>query len=100
MIYTRKPIYSVGDVVRIVDKPYSDCPFSWVGRMSCHCGKLATITEVLLELEFGKTGEEGYRIDTDDGEFMWCANCFEQVGADIEESDESIDDVLFGGVIV
>ena len=99
MLCTREPIYSVGDTVYIVDKPYSECPFSWVGLMSCYCGKPATITEVLLELEWGETNEEGYRIDTDNGEVVWCANCFEPAGPDIEESHESID-VLLGGVAV
>lgn len=99
MVCTREPIYSVGNIVRIVEKPYSDCPFSWVGAMSAYCGKLATITEVLLELEWGNTNEEGYRIDTDDGEFVWCATCFEPIEADIQESDANLD-VLFGGVAV
>lgn len=97
MVCTREPIYRVGDTVRIVDKPYSDCPFSWVGAMSHYCGYNATIEEVLLELEWGETNEEGYRIDTDNGEFVWCANCFEPAGADIEESDANLE-ILFGGV--
>lgn len=97
MVCTREPIYRVGDTVRIVDKPYADCPFSWVGAMSRYCGHCATIEEVLLELDWGETNEEGYRIDTDDGEFVWCANCFEPIGADIEESDVSLE-VLLGGV--
>lgn len=99
MVCTREPIYRVGDTVRIVDEPYADCPFSWVGAMSDYCGKLATITEVLLELEWGETNEEGYRIDTDDDNFVWCANCFEPIEEDIKESDANLD-VLFGGVAV
>ena len=99
MVCTREPIYSVGDIVRIVEKPYSDCPFSWVRAMNAYCGKLATIEEVLLELDWGDTNEEGYRIDTDEGEFVWCATCFEPVETDIKESDSNLD-VLFGGAAV
>lgn len=51
MVCTREPIYRVGDTVRIVDKPYADCPFSWVDAMSRYCGHCATIEEVLLELD-------------------------------------------------
>lgn len=99
MVCTREPIYRVGDKVRIVDKPYADCPFSWVGAMNRYCGHCATIEEVLLELEWGATNEEGYRIDTDEGEFVWCATCFEPVDEDIEESDVNLE-VLLGGVAV
>ena len=36
--------FFVGDKVRVVDEPYEDCPFTWVGGMTTMCGEIVTIT--------------------------------------------------------
>lgn len=82
---TREPIYKVGDVVQIVDKPYLKCPCTWVRTMDKYCGRIATITEVVLELPWGTAKEEAYRIDVDSRKHAWCANCF-IFEPDLEES--------------
>lgn len=81
-----KPRFQVGDVVRIVDTPYNDCPFSWVEGMDDYCGWEVTIEDVFW-VERHKT--HGYLLDCDDGCCTWCENCFVRE-ADIEESDSDI----------
>ena len=84
------PRFNIGDVVRIVDTPYHDCPFTWIDEMSDYCGEETTITDVYWN-ESSKT--HGYSLDCDDGCCTWCENCFEPE-LDIEESD-SDPNVLF-----
>lgn len=84
------PRFNIGDVVRIVDKPYHDCPFTWIDAMSDYCGEETTITDVYW-FESSKT--HGYSLDCDDGYCTWCENCFEPE-LDIEESD-SDPNILF-----
>lgn len=85
---TREPMpkFQVGDVVRIVDTPYMECPFTWVDEMTEYCGKEATITDVFWT-ERHKT--HGYTLDIEDCYCTWCENCFVQE-ADIEESDSDM----------
>lgn len=75
--------FNVGDVIRIVDTPYHDCPFTWIDEMSDHCGEETTITEVYWSEAYKSYG---YRLDCDDGCCTWCENCF-AMEDDIEESD-------------
>ena len=75
--------YQIGDVVRVVDTPYKDCPFGWVGDMDECCSREATI-----EYVYWDNGRNiyGYIIDIDDYNCIWCENCF-IVDQDLEESD-------------
>lgn len=89
---TREPDakFKVGDIVRVVDTPYKDCPFVWVDEMSDFCGEEVKITDVFW---IESLNAHGYLISEDCGDSTWCENCFVQE-SDIEESDEDIS-VLF-----
>lgn len=90
----RNPVYCIGDAVRVVDKPYVDCPFSWVDAMDDFCGREAKVLDTIW---FESHERYGYIIDIDDGEHTWCAKCLDGVHPDIEESDANIS-ILLGGV--
>lgn len=63
----------MGDVVTVVINPYEKCPFTWVSEMTAMCGHTATI----IEKEFYSNEDTyGYRIQEDDGNCIWCGNCF------------------------
>lgn len=79
--------FQKGDVVRVVDEPYEDCPFEWISEMDECCGKEARITDVIW---LGHLKAYGYTIDIDEYGFTWCENCFDSPIPDIEESDEDI----------
>ena len=80
------PMYKIGDAVRIVDIPYTKCPFSWINYMDEFCGKEAIIEDVYWN-EVRKT--HGYVIDIDDNSCTWCENCF-AIDQDLEESDADL----------
>lgn len=79
--------FSVGDVVKVVDVPYEACVFGWDGVMSRYCGMEATITAAGYDYSYEA---ERYRIDLDDGRFVWCGGCFESACAELNESDEDV----------
>ena len=85
---TREPEakFKVGDIVRVVDTPYKDCPFVWVDEMTDCCGEEVTITDVFW---IESLNAHGYSISEDCGVSTWCENCFVQE-ADIAESDSDI----------
>ena len=87
-----KPKFQKGDIVRIVDIPYLECPFGWVDDMDEYCGIETTIADVVWGYSHNTYG---YRIrsDTSARKYTWCENCF-VVEADLEESDESFDAIL------
>ena len=79
--------FNEGDIVKVVERPYLDCPCGWADEMDDYCGMLVTITGASIN----SRGEQRYYIEEDDGEFVWCENCFEYVDiADIVESDADI----------
>ena len=78
--------YTKGDIVRVVDEPYKDCPFEWIGEMDDYCGQTATITSVTWN-KWAKAW--GYSIDIDEYCCTWCEDCFVPE-SDIEESDADI----------
>ena len=86
MIQEPTPRYKIGDAVRIVDIPYTECPFSWIDYMNKFCGKEAIIEDVYWN-ENRKT--HGYVIDIDDNSCTWCENCF-AIDQDLEESDADL----------
>lgn len=87
------PKFNVGDIVRVVDEPYDDCPFLWVPSMTEYCGKEVTIASV------GDSGEDLYRIEEDDGYCAWCENCFVPVSIEPDFEPASIDELqIFLGV--
>lgn len=79
--------FQVGDVVRVVDKPYKRCPFGWVADMDHLCGKYVTIASVYWS-DYRNTF--AYYLEEDDYSFKWCENCFVEEETEIEESDVDI----------
>lgn len=67
------PEFFVGDMVRVVDVPYRDCPLSWVDSMDRYCGK---IMEIVRKNYNTQRACYAYRIDADKELYMWCGNCF------------------------
>lgn len=87
-----EPKYHVGDIVTITE--FTDCPFGWDDwGMDDYVDERTTIRDIFWD-EHYKT--YGYYVDADDGEYVWCENCFEFPGIneEIEESDADIS-VLF-----
>lgn len=84
MKHQHEPMFNVGDVVRIVETPYNDCPFLWIETMSDMCGNTVTIASVEWNLEHST---HLYRIEEDNGDIAWCQNCFMPIEADIPEAD-------------
>lgn len=78
-----KPRYQKGEIVRVVDEPYEDCPFEWIGAMDDCCGHEARIVDVSW---IGRFGAYGYSIDIDECDCIWCENCF-VVEPDLQESE-------------
>lgn len=83
--------YNAGDIVRIVDKPYYECPFTWVEPMSVFCGQVTTIRGVHWS---NRLGCWSYYLDADDGMYSWCENCL-MAASEIE--DTAFIAVLCGG---
>lgn len=89
------PTFKVGDIVKIVETPFRECPFHWVSPMDDYCGMETVITGMHYSDSFSTYC---YYIDADDSGYSWCSNCFVEVQTDIEESELSID-VLIGGAL-
>lgn len=93
MIYKE---WNVGDVVRVVDEPYRECPFSWVDTMDEYCSR-----EAMIRSKSFSTGYNTFRyeIDLDYGTHSWCGNCFEtdveEDEADFEVSEDDFEKLLF-----
>lgn len=86
--------FNVGDVVYVVDKPYTKCPFHWAPRMSKHCGAQA----VIKSKRYVESAETYcYTIDLDDGDCWWCGNCFQPIEDGLEDTvttDEELYNLL------
>lgn len=93
-----EPKYQVGDIVQVVVEPYLDCPFTWAPAMSNFCGCTAVITEAPCH-HWLSDEICGYRIDLDDGQCVWCENCFEPVQEIVESQDDVYALMCGGGVI-
>lgn len=85
MTQESQSMFQVGDVVRVVSTPYTDCPFSWVSDMDYYCGREATISAASYD-----KNRKLWRYNLRGSRWSWCENCFEPPIADIEESDEDI----------
>lgn len=84
--------FDVGERVRIVGTPYTECPFSWVDSMTQYCSMEAEITAKT----WSKRKETYYyRIDIDRNYHMWCGNCFEALQEDVPISEEDFERFLF-----
>lgn len=79
------PKFQVGDIVRVVDTPYEDCPFGWVDGMNRYCGK-----EVKIDGAIYVKARKMWAYTVRGTRWSWCENCFEPPIPDIEESDEDI----------
>lgn len=78
------PIYHVGDVVRVVDEPYTKCVFSWAHGMCKYCGKTAKISSVEWS---GCYETYRYKIDITPT-YVFCKDCFTPL---VDESDSAFD---------
>lgn len=95
--------WNVGDIVRVVDKPYRECPASWVPEMDDACGHEVEITYADMRI---KNNGETWQIccckptdpETDMGAFHWnfCSECFVSVVPDFEAAPEADMKDLFG----
>lgn len=82
------PIFNVGDVVKIVDTPFYECPFGWVGSMTSVCGRECTITEV----GWHPSKRHHYYRTNRLPNIMWCKDCLEEIDqTNLEESDFDIE---------
>lgn len=86
--------FFVGDVVEIVREPYRECPFVWTEAMNEYCGKVTRITSKRKPYD----DEYLYRIEADNGGFMWCGGCF-LPHEELEEFDFDISDNEFDGLL-
>ena len=88
--------WNVGDVVRIVDAPYEECPFTWVGTMNKYCSRGASICKKRFSEQYNTYQ---YIIDIDDGDHYWCGNCFKAVykeeEATFEVSEDDFEKIIF-----
>lgn len=78
------PEFQVGEVVRVVDEPYKDCPFSWVNNMDEWCGRRVEI----LDRHWSSWYDcYAYEIER---EYCWsfCGNCFVRDSTDSGSEDE------------
>lgn len=66
--------FEIGDIVTVVDRPYRYCPFSWATTMDQYLSSQAVIVDKVIS---ASSGTFGYRIDIDDGDHVWCGNCFQ-----------------------
>ena len=78
--------FFVGDKVRVVDTPYTECPFTWVSGMTRMCGKIVTIASK-------NNGSPTYCYTIKEASFNWCGNCF--VPLETEEDLPEIEDDSF-----
>ncbi len=85
MSQTPKPRFKVGDVVRVVEEPYFDCPFGWAPEMNKYCGLEAEI----IAIDYGSNIKTSVYI-LKNIPWRWCENCFEPPDSDIKESDADI----------
>lgn len=86
------PAYHVGDVVQVVDRPYSECSFAWTRGMDGYCGHITTI-----KIAYWSRAYETYAYtiaDTDD--YVFCKDCF----VPIEEDDFDYDPVITTSLIL
>lgn len=78
------PRFHVGDYVRVVDNPYYDCPFGWIGEMTLFCGKEVQIRRVWWVLARNR-----YAYEIEGSLCVWCVNCFNEIADTIPEQTES-----------
>ncbi len=85
--------FNVGDHVTIVDEPYMGCPADWTPGMSNYCSKDVVIKEKIPDYF---RGAYCYKIDADNCQHNWYAECFKQVDPpDFEvASEEEMLDML------
>lgn len=84
-----KQLFNIGDTVRVVSRPYLQCPLSWVSDMNAYCGREMKVSNVVYDKH-----RKLWIYSLSNCMWNWCENCFEPPIADIEESDEDIS-VLF-----
>ena len=83
--------FEIGDEVVIVDEPYDNCPFGWVGAMDCHCSEE---TVILSKTWSCSENTYKYEIEADNGFCWWCGNCFKSKERDTEFEAVDRNDLL------
>lgn len=78
------PRFHIGDYVRVVDSPYTNCPFSWIGEMTQFCGKEVRIIDAWWSFD-----KNTYTYQIEGSSCYWCANCFNEIADTIPEQTES-----------
>lgn len=95
------PAYQVGDVVRVVDTPYLECPFTWIPYMDKYCGCECTVRGV--EYSWVKrTYKYHLEQDADDiiGGITWCSGCLTPVVEEFSEPSPSELDARFDALLL
>ncbi len=78
------PRFHVGDYVRVVDSPYNNCPFGWIGEMTRFCGE-----EVQIRDAWWVPDKRTYAYTVEGSGCAWCVNCFNEIADTIPEQTES-----------
>lgn len=95
------PAYQVGDVVRVVDTPYLECPFTWVGHMDQYCGCECTVREVGYSW-LNKTYKYCLERNGDNilSHIKWCSGCLTPVVEEFSEPSPSELDARFDALLL
>ena len=88
----KHPIVNIGEEVIIVSSA-NKCIYGCNSYMKKLIGCTAVVTNISWDTS-NLTYE--YRLDIDQGRYMWCDKCIEAAGTDIEESDIGIETLLGG----
>lgn len=94
------PAYQVGDVVRVVDTPYRECPFTWASYMDHYCGCEYTVRSVDYSW-YRKTYK--YTLEKDGGHVIniaWCSGCLTPVVDEFSEPSPSELDAWFDALLL
>lgn len=95
------PAYQVGDVVRVVDTPYLECPFTWVSYMNKYCGCECTVRGV----DYSWT-HKTYKYRLEQGgddiikDILWCSGCLVPVVEEFSEPSQSELEAWFDALLL
>lgn len=80
------PAYQAGDVVRVVDTPYLECPFTWVSFMDKYCGCECTVRWAEYSW-IHHTYKYCLEQDGDDviNGIIWCSGCLTPAAEEFSE---------------
>lgn len=92
------PTYHVGEVVRVVDRPYNQCPFWWTPGMNKYCGATTEIKKVPWSESRGCYEYKVFGC----GNYSFCKNCFapQEEEDDIEYNPTMTDSLILEQIAV